>query len=264
MWSYAARPARARLRSMHLIQPSHARRPARWPIVRSLIVGIVLLGGGLGLAWVSIATPLVRGLTPVVLRPAPEQLVLGGLVWAVSLVAPACFAFVGIVRLYLLVGAVVTRPHLGVVKRSAIRLGDEYVVAAAIRLPEGRRIRNVIVGPFGIAHLHEPPPLAVTRRKGNAWEAQAVDGRWVPLENPLDRAVRDAEQIRRWMAADDRDFVVKVYPAVVTADKTVVRSPGCAVISEREIGAWLASLPPQRSLNSNRRADLVETIRSVA
>ena len=249
---------------MQLIQPTRARRPARWPVVRSLIVGVVLLGGGIALAWISFATPLVRGLTPAVLRPTPEQVILGGAVWAAWLVAPGCFAFVGIVRLYLLFDALFARSNVGVVKRSASRLSDDYVVAPAIRLPNGRRIRNVIVGPFGIAHLHEPPPPAVMRRQGKAWEAQGVDGRWVPLENPLDRAVRDADLIRRWMAADDRDFVIKVYPAVVTADPTLERSPACAVINDRQIGAWLASLPPQRSLNSTRRADLIEKLRSVA
>jgi hypothetical protein len=42
------------------------------------------------------------------------------------------------------------------------------------------------------------------------------------------------------------------------------RTPACAVISPDQIPAWLASLPPQRSLSADRRAELLDQIRSIA
>jgi hypothetical protein len=248
---------------MQLIEPSHALRPSLGPLLRSTIVGGVLLMGGVILAWLSYTTPIVSRLTPAVVRPEPDQLLVGGIIWGIALVAPPCFGFAGGVRLALVAASVLRRPDLGAVRRSA-SLGDEYVLAPSILLPDGRRVANIVIGPFGIALLHEPPSPSATRRKGKSWEMRRADGRWVPLENPVDRAVRDAERIRSWMAADDRDFLVKVYPAVVTSDKTLNRTSVCAVIAEQQIEPWLASLPPQRSFSSIRREDLVERVRSVA
>jgi len=57
---------------------------------------------------------------------------------------------------------------------------------------------------------------------------------------------------------------VKVYAAVVTSDASLDRTPACAVITPEQIPAWLASLPPQRSLSSDRRAELLDQIRSIA
>lgn len=87
-----------------------------------------------------------------------------------------------------------------------------------------------------------------------------TDGRWIPVENPLDRATRDAERVRRWLATDDRDFVIKVYAAVIGPDATVPRTPTCAVITRDQIPAFLASLPPQRSLTSTRLQRIVEHV----
>jgi hypothetical protein len=86
----------------------------------------------------------------------------------------------------------------------------------------------------------------------------------MPYDNPLERAARDAERVRNWFAAGEQDFVVKVYAAVVTSDTSLDRTPACAVISPEQIPAWLASLPPQRSLSSSRRAELLDQIRSIA
>ena len=66
------------------------------------------------------------------------------------------------------------------------------------------------------------------------------------------------------LAAGEQDFIVKVYAAVVTSDTSVDRTPACAVITPEQIPAWLASLPPQRSLSSIRRAELLDQIRSIA
>jgi hypothetical protein len=249
---------------MQFIQPSHVLRPARGPLLLGTVVGSVLFVGGLALAWVAFATPLVRGLTPSVVRPAPDQMAIGAIVWGISLVAPPCFAIVGALRLGRVAATVLQKPALTPAAAALAALGDEYVVAPSLYLPDGRNIRNVVVGPFGLAVLYEPPPPKFTRRQGTRWEVRRADGRWVPLENPVERAARDAERLRRWAHSEDRDFIVKVHGAVVTSDASVGRSPSTAVISPDQVAAWLVSLPPQRSLNETRRADLAERIRLIA
>ena len=249
---------------MQLVQPSHVLRPARGPLLLGTIVGSVLLVGGLALAWVAFATPLVRGLTPSSIRPAADQMAVGALVWGISLVAPPCFAIVGALRLGRVAAAILAKPDAGVATAALASLPDDYLVAPSVRLPEGRHIRNLVLGPFGFAVLHEPPSPRNTRRHGSAWEYRRADGRWVPLENPLERAARDAERVRRWIAASDRDFLVKVHAAVVTTNPGFVRTPTTAVITPDQVGPWLASLPPQRTLTESRRDDLEGLLRAIA
>ena len=249
---------------MQLIQPSHALRPARGPLLMGTVVGGVLFFGGLVLAWLAFATPLVRGLTPSVVRPSVEQMAIGGLIWGLSLVAPPCFAIVGVIRLSQVAGVLLKKPKAGPVAKATAQLPDEYIFAPTLDLPDGRRVRNVVVGPYGLAIVGEAPPPAVTRRHGDTWEIRRADGRWIPLEQPVDRTARDAERLRRWIGAEERDFLVKVYAAFVTEDPTVTRTPSCAVIGPNEIAAWLAALPPQRTLYESRREDLVERVRALA
>jgi hypothetical protein len=249
---------------MQFIQPSSIMRPARGPLLAGTVVGSVLLVGGLALAWLAFATPLIRSLTPAVVRPSLDQMALGAGIWGVSLVAPPAFAIVGFIRLWGVASTIRRRPVVGPVGRVAEQLGDDVVVAPIVHLADGRQIRNVVVGPFGIAVLAEATTPRNTRRHGTAWELRRHDGRWVPLENPLERAARDAERLRGWISSEDRDFLVKAYAAYVTTDATVARTSSCAVVLPDQIPAWLASLPPQRSLNESRYADLVEAIRSIA
>jgi hypothetical protein len=249
---------------MQLIQPTHVLQPARGPLILGTIVGGVLLLGGLGLAWLAFATPIVRGLTPNVVRPTPDQMLIGGLVWGLSLVVPPCLAIVGTIRLSVVAATALRRPKTGPVGSVAEALGDEYVVAPSVRLPDGRLIRNIVVGPFGVAIVGELPSAKNLRRHGNSWEMRRVDGRWAPLESPLEHATRDADRIRHWLAAEDRDFLVKVYSAVVVGDQPIARTSACAAIAADQIPAWLGSLPPQRSLNADRQADIVDRIRTIA
>lgn len=249
---------------MQVIQPSHVLRPARTTLLIGTLVGSVLLVGGLALAWLAFATPLVRGLSPSVVRPGPEQMAIGAIVWGISLVAPPCFAIVGAFRLGRVAAAIIEKPAATPAARAVAQLGVDYVVAPSVFLPDGRNVRNVVLGPFGLAVLYEPPSPKAVRRHGSSWEYRRADGRWVPLENPLERAARDAERMRRWTAQEERDFIVKVHAAVVTSDSSLVRTPTTAVVDVDQIGAWLAALPPQRSLNPSRLEDLAERLRLIA
>ena len=247
---------------MQVLASHRAARPPLAPVIIGGTVGILLLTGGIFLAWVALATPVVGSLSPAAVRPNLVQMATGGAIWAIALVAPPSFAIVGTVRLARVVRALTARPAPRAVAKLASTLGDEYVVAQDARL-DGRVLKNLVVGPFGLAVLAELPPPAVTRHNGTAWEIRRRDGRWVSYENPIERTARDGERVKRWFGSLERDFTVRVYAAVVTPDPTVARTPACAVIAEEQIPAWLASLPPSRALTTDRRNDLVDMVRGL-
>ena len=61
-----------------------------------------------------------------------------------------------------------------------------------------------------------------------------------------------------------RDFVVRVYAAIVTDEKDIERTPTCAVVPPSELAAWIQALPTQRGLNAERREWLAETVAGIA
>jgi len=248
---------------MQLLASPRAARPPLAPVIIGGTVGIVLLAGGVFLAWLALTTPVVGSLTPSIVRPGFVQLAAGGLVWGIALVAPPSFAIVGALRIGRVIRAMTARPTRRVVAQLTGDLGDDFVVAQDARLPEGRVIRNLVVGPFGLAVLEELPPPKATRHQGTAWEIHRRDGRWVPFENPIERIGRDGERVRSWFGSQERDFVVKVYCAAVTTDSTVSRTSACAIIAPDQISAWLASLPPSRGLTMDRRVDVVDRVRTL-
>lgn len=248
---------------MQVLASRRAARPPLAPVIIGGTVGIVLLTGGIFLAWLALATPVVGSLTPEAVRPSLVQLASGGLIWAIALVAPPSFAIVGTVRLARVVRALTAKPTPRAVAKLAAILGDDYVVAQDARLPDGRVLRNLVIGPFGLAVLNELPPTTVTRHNSTSWEIRRRDGRWVPYQNPIERTGRDGERVRRWFGSQELDFLVKVYAAAVTEDPTVARTPTCAVIGPEQIPAWLASLPPARALTADRRSDVVDIVRGL-
>jgi hypothetical protein len=259
-------PSTARAREDEAVQVIMSARAAKPPIgavVVGLAVGSFLLLGGLFLAWIAFATPVLSGLTLTAGRPGPAQMALGGAIWSITLVAPPCFAIVGALRIGRVARAVSAKPPNRAMTRVAGAVGDEYIAAVDVRLPDGRVVRDLVLGPFGLAVINELPPARLTRHTGISWEIRRSDGRWVHFENPLERTARDGERVRRWVASIERDYIVKVYSAVVTPDPTVARTPGCAVVTSEQIPAWLASLPPARSLNADRQAELIDQIRTI-
>jgi hypothetical protein len=238
----------------------HADRVAT---LRSLAVGVLLVLAGVALGWLCLATPLVSGFIPYG-RPTPLEMAAGILVWSFAIVIPAAFLIMGVVRLVSVAGSLgATRPRR-VTPHLAQALGPDHLAATDLVVPGGRRIHEMVLGPFGIAVLGDVPPRSATRHVGDRWEIRDGRGRWLPIESPVQRASRDAERVRGWLATDDRDFLVRVYAAIVTDDPTIERSPTCAVVAPKDLAAWLEALPQQRGLTPARREHLVELVRELA
>jgi len=237
-----------------------ARRPIG-PIVVATLVGAVLVAGGLSLAYLAFATPLLGLILPSG-RLEPGQMATGMVVMAAALVAPATFVAVGTNRLAKLLASLRRRAgRQTTMEQLAASLPPDVVAASDVTLPDGRTIPGLLVGPFGVIVLREAPPSAVTRVSGSHWEVRTSQG-WAPIENPLDRASRDAERVRHWLAHDDRDFLVKTYAAVIaSANVSLARSATCAILTIEQVPAFITSLPAQRSLTTSRREGIVGQIR---
>jgi hypothetical protein len=251
----------ARMLAMEVLAARRPTRPSLLPQLLGAAVGAVLITLGIVIAWVAYATPFLEGIVPDG-RATTGQMVFGMATWSVALIAPAGFLLVGGARLAAVLAKVRLRHGMLVDRpRWATGLPAGSLVATDIDIGDGRPVSGLVVGPFGAAVIREAPPPAVTRRNGGYWEIRTPD-RWLPIEDPLGRASRDADRVRRWFAHDGQDFVVKVHAAVISVDRSIPRTATCAVIRPDEVGAWLASLPPQRSLTTGRLDRLHAVVRA--
>jgi hypothetical protein len=243
--------------------PTPVRLADRIAALRSAAVAVLLILAGGALAWLSFGTPLVMGFVPMG-RPDTLQVVTGIAVWAVAIVVPGAFLIMGLARMGSILGSLAsTRPRRAT--SALVRaLGSDHLAATDLLLPGGRRVHELVLGPFGIVVLGDVPPRSVTRHVGSHWEVRGARGRWIPIEDPVQRASRDAERVRGWIAADDRDFLVRVYAAIVSDDPTIERSPTCAVLAPADLAGWLEALPAQRGLTIARREHLVDMVRTLA
>lgn len=248
---------------MQVLVSSRAMRdaPGRRGIAFTFLVGLVLLGSSAGIVVLLLSTGILASVVPHG-RVLPAHVVFGGVTWAGALAAPALFALVGVARVTAGIEALAARrPRQTPVRRAASAVPDDHVVATGVRLPDGSRvIPELVIGPFGAAVVIEAPPAAAVLARGpRSWEVRTGDGRRRTIDDPRERAARDAERVRRWFMSDDQDHVVKVYAAVVTPDP-LDRSPICAVVTPEQVPAWLASLPPQRSFDEVRRERIVRMV----
>ena len=239
-------------------------RAARAAVLRAFLVGSILLVGATFLAYLVFGTGLLSTFTPSG-RATTAQLVMGALAWTFGLVAPASFGVVGLARVGSAVEHVAShRPRPTPAVRFRDGIPDDHAVATRVRLPDGSRIvPEIVIGPFGAAVIEELPPAgAVVNRGPRSWDVRLADGKVHMIDQPLERATRDAERVRTWFGGEDQDHVVKVYAAVVGSDPKVQRTPTCAYITPDQVGAWLASLPIQRSFDSDRRDRVIRLVRS--
>jgi hypothetical protein len=228
------------------------------------VVGAAWLAVAAATAWIVFTTPaLARVASPEARGSAMP--ILGAAIWAVALTAPAAFGILGVARM---AGAVGQARHRRLsdppVTRRASLLPSGCSAIARIHLPDGRAIPDVVVGPHGVAFFEQLPPRAAVRRAGDRWEVRFADRSWRPIENPVHRASRDAERLRRHLEAMEHDFVVRVQAAVLGDPAEVSRTDGCAVVPLDDVPAWLAALPAQRGLTPDRLANLREALASLA
>jgi hypothetical protein len=248
---------------MQVFQPRVARAGSRRAIATGGIIGLLLIGLGVALGYLALATPFSQQFIPEP-RSGGVGAIVSALGWTLLIVAPATAAIAGIAWLAdvaALASALRVKPHP--VERLSRVLGEEYTAATNVRLPDGRIVSEIIVGPHGMAVFEPMPPAALTRSQSGRWELRVGKDRWVPLENPLERTVRSADRVRHWLTNEDRGFVVRVNAAVVAPDSAAIaRSSSCAVVTRDQIPAYLNSLPVQRGFTAERRAEIVEIIRA--
>jgi hypothetical protein len=250
----------------HLV-PLPRRRVGRRGLLRAIgcgVVGTAWLSIAASSAWLVLSTPLLARLTDLGLRDSVTP-VAGAVAWAVALTAPACFAVLGIMRIWgAIEGVRVVRGAISPLVRRAALLPPGCTVIPHIRLPEGRRIPDLVVGPHGVAFFEPLPRAATARRTGERWEVRFADRAWRSIENPLVRAARDGDRLRRHLESQEHGFVVRVQPAVLRDQYEVGRSDGCAVVAPDDVPAWLAALPAQRGLSPDRLARVVEILTALA
>ena len=81
------------------------------------------------------------------------------------------------------------------------------------------------------------------------------------IDQPLERATRDAERVRTWLGGEDSDHVVKVLRRGGRSDPTVERTPTLRLHHPEQVGPWLRSLPTQRSFDADRRERVIRMVR---
>ena len=241
-----------------------AGRPTRLSVVISLALGATFVAGAACILYAVFGLGFLEHYVPSG-RTSTFQVIAGALAWTFALTAPPAFGLVGISRLVVAIErARARRPRITPAVRLARAIGDDHVVATSVRVPDGSRVvPELVVGPFGAAIVEElPPAMAVMSRGARSWEVRTGDGHVHTIENPLERAVRDADRVRAWLTSDETDHIVKVFAVVVGNDPRVERTAACAVVEPDQIAAWLTSLPPQPSLDQGRRDRIVRLIRS--
>jgi hypothetical protein len=233
------------------------------PLVTDTVIGTILIVVGVTFGVAVFATPLLSAVMPAG-RLTTDQMIIGMAVWGLALVAPAGAILLGTSRLARILGSVRRYlPRRSPLHQALGTMPEGVTIASGITLPDGRPLADVLLGPFGAAVVRELPPAAATRVVDGQWQLRTSRG-WVPIESPLDRAVRDAERVRRWFGSDDADFIVKVYAAVTAEATTVERTVACAVLTHDQLLAWVSGLPPQRTLTPGRQERMLDTVREAA
>lgn len=233
--------------------------PRLGSIVIATLVGASLAAVGLAMAYLTVATPLVASLLPPG-RASSSQVTVW--IWAFALIAGGALLVSGTNRLATTMARVRSHsPDRTSVAQALSALPADVAVATGVVPPDGPMIPTLAIGSFGVAILHELPRRDRVRYADGFWEARTADG-WRPTEAPLDRAVRDADRVRRWLAQGNLDFVVHVYAALVDPDVAVPRTAACAVITPDQVAPWVKALPSQRSLTEPRRNRLGALVNS--
>ena len=248
---------------MRVIGATASRRRRRYAgVALSIVLGALFVAGGIWAALVVFGTPVVSQLAELGTGRVGRG-VSGILAWTLALLVPGILLVLGATRLSTaLADALDLRRPPRPVEAIRSRLPDDLVLAQDLVLPDGRRIPEVVVGPFGLAVVQSLPPPRAARLQGGGWEVRGPGGRWLPMEDPLERAGRDAERLRHWIASVEDDLSPRVFAAVVADGHAVERRREVAVVQREQLPAWFGSIPPGRQMSQERRESLVEILRS--
>ena len=164
-------------------------------LVTGLSVGMVLLGGGLLLGYLLLAGGIIEHFA-IPARPTPVEMAIGILAWTFALVVPAGFAVVGALRLMDTLGIARQRPRVRPAARVAGSMPADHLVASRVRLPDGRIVPELIVGPFGVVVVGELPPAGASRHHGGRWEIHQL--RNVSQSSGRPESKPRLNQLTRW------------------------------------------------------------------
>ena len=153
-------------------------------LIGPTVLGFLLVDAGLAMAYLTIATPVVSGLVPASGRRGSMAIGLG--IWSFSLIAGGALLAAGTTRLATIVASVKRRDvGGGPAARALGALSEELAVASNVIPREGMPVPELVVGPFGVAVIHELPSVRRARHGPAGWEARSEDG-WEPMDDPLD------------------------------------------------------------------------------
>lgn len=253
------------LEGMELLRGTPA-RPSAFASLRSipaLAMGLALvaIGVALGVRELSSDT-LVRVLAGA--APGP----LGGaaaiLGWGLGLLLPVVLVAAG--TLATRRAATEARRTRGRLLELLGTLPDDHLVALDVALPDGRILPVVVAGETWIVLLEALPPPDRLRHAQGRWELRLPGRGWVPVEEPVSRARRDADRLRGWLRDLTGDGRVPVRAALVDPaagrrrSRHPVEHPEVPLLAPDQVGAWLAALPAGPGFASGRRARLRERL----
>jgi hypothetical protein len=228
------------------------------PTLAALALGVGLIAAGVAAAWVALTSSVVTDVADLGRGPVVRPFI-GMLAFAVAFLLPGGLVIGGLARLAQAFGRVAPRRRRkGPVASIRRRLPDDFTVVAGVRTPDGHRIPEVLVGPNGLIVVEALPPLRAVRVQGRSWEVRLSNGRWLSVEHPLDRAARDADRLRSWLSTEWESFSPRVHAAVVADGHDLARRPDVAVVTRRELAAFIVSMPASRAMTADRRAAILE------
>jgi hypothetical protein len=259
-----APPARfGQASTMQVIQaPQAGGRMSSLAVGATVTFGVLLLGAGLAIGYMALTTSFIADVSELG-RDQVTRPVVGTLAWALAFLVPGLLVVFGLARLMGgLERAFGRRRRPRPVASIAGQLTDEYSVAQAVRLPDGRLLPEVVVGPQGLVVVHSLPPAKVSRVTGRSWEVRLTNGRWLPIEHPVDRAARDAERLRAWLKAQEESIALRVYAAVIADGHDLARTPEVAVVTREQLPGYLVGMPAARQMTPDRRDAIVDLLRT--
>ena len=224
-------------------------------LARAIAAGLVLVGIGLGTVGLIVASGIMQSVTHVGDSRVSQQL-FGTATWGLAFLIPGLFIVLGLARI---VRAVEARPRARRDRPATSqrgRVSDEFQVAQLVRLPDGRTIPEVVVGPHGLTVVEEIPPKHASRQGSHHWEVRDRTGRWTAVEHPLDRAARDVERLRRWLGSYMEDYTPRFTAVCISDDGRLPRSQEVAVIRRDQLADFLGAQPPLRQMTADRREQI--------